>query len=133
MSANLPPARGTLVATLLETSLVGHGGTFAISLPENADPSWIDDELRHRVGELLAGCKGVGPQSRLLLSLHRVQAATCRMACTWLMLRNAHDHDQLLAVIARELVYIARDLDRPAESSQPPIEVDTRSVQAVSA
>lgn len=112
MGANLTPARGILVATLLETSLVGHGGTFAISLAENADPSWIDGELRARAPELLAGCKGVGPQTRLLLSLHHVQASTCRMACTWLMLRNAHDHDQLLAVIARELVYLAQDLDR---------------------
>lgn len=133
MGANLTPARGTLVATLLETSLVGHGGTFAISLPENADPSWIDAELRTRAPELLAGCKGVGPQSRLLLLLHHVQAATCRMACTWLIIRNAHDHDQLLGVIARELVYIARDLDRPASGGHPPVEVDARSVQAVPA
>lgn len=130
MGANLTPARGTLVATMLETSLVGHGGTFAISLAENADPSWIDDELRARAPELLAGCKGVGPQSRLLLSLHHVQAATCRMACTWLMLRNAHDHAQLLTMIAREIVYLARDLERPPESALPPIEIDARSVQA---
>lgn len=115
MGANLTPARGVLVATLLETSMSGHGGTVAISLADNADPSWIDGELRARASELLAGCKGVGPQTRLLLSLHHVQAATCRMACTWLMLRNEHDHDQLLSLIARELVYVARDLDRPAD------------------
>jgi len=116
MGPNLTPARGTLVATLLQTSLVGHGGTFALSLAENADPSWIDGELRARAPELLAGCNGVGPQTRLLLSLHQVQAATCRMASVWLLLRNAHDRDQLQAMVARELVYLARDLDRPAEA-----------------
>lgn len=129
MRSNLAPARGVLIATLLETSLVGHGGTFAISVTENADPSWIDGELRARAPELLAGCKGVGPQSRLLLSLHNVQAATCRMACTWLMMRSAHDHAQLLAVVAREIIYLARDLDRPGVDEQPPVEVDARRLQ----
>ena len=114
MRANLTPARGALVATLLETSLVGHGGTFAISLAENTDPSWIDGELRARATELLAGSQGAGPQSRLLLSLHHVQAATCRMVCTWLLLRDAHDRGQLSTMIARELVYLACDLKRPA-------------------
>lgn len=130
MRANPAPARGALIATLLETSLVGHGGTFAISLAENADPSWIDGELRARAPELLAGCQGVGPQSRLLLSLHHVRAATCRMACTWLLLRNAHDHDQLAAMIARELVYLACDLERPADA---PANYAGTNVQAVHA
>lgn len=104
---------GTIIATMLDTSLIGHGGTFALQVPDGADTSWIADQLRARSEELLGDCPGVGPQTRLLLSLHHVRFAICRFATVWLMLRNRHERAELLALVSREIAYLVRDLDRP--------------------
>lgn len=104
---------GKIIATMLDTSLVGHGGTFALYVPDGAEPEWIAEQLQARSVELLGDCPGVGPQTRLLLSLHRVTFATCRLATVWLMLRNRHERAELLALVSREIAYLVRDLDRP--------------------
>ena len=123
---------GTIIATMLDTSLIGHGGTFALHLPDGAEYLWIADQLQSRSAELLGDCPGVGPQTRLLLSLHRVTFATCRVATFWLMLRNRHDRAELLALIRREIVYLARDLDRPQPIGADPgvDQVAGRHIQA---
>ena len=102
-----------IVANLIEASCAG-GGTFALSVPIGADADWIDDQLRRRVGELLWS-DGLGPHSTVVLSLSELQGCDCNLAYNSILFVRRMKRGELIRMLAREVVVLARELRRPVE------------------